>query len=265
MKMFSLRQQISRILLIIIIIVPILLTIVLAVMIRSYQNEGNRRCQDEMTAYAAELDNSISQMNSVVGSIYSTNSSFQGIATYLSPIREYDYSYDLLNLLQIQVKSNRNLAGLILFYDNYEKTVYYMENKIPFNTVEKLKSSGQAAVKDIQTKNYSQSVESIDGKVYFSVYLKKPSAAIGGMVQMQNGLPEKPDDTAVYGIVYDKSFFRTAGPETKLSDVDFTSLLPGRNDVGRTVIYCSPLAAGLSVVEILPKSPGFISVFCISF
>ena len=255
-KMFSLRQQISRILLIIIIIVPILLTIVLTVMIRSYQSERNRKSLDDMAAYAADLDNSIMQLNNVVGSIYSTNTSFQGISTYLSPIKKYDYIYDLLNLLQVQEKANRNLTGLVLFYDNYEKTVYYMDNKIPFGTVEKLKSSGQAAVKDIQTRNYSQFVESAGGIVYYSVFLKKPSAAIGGMVQMQNGLPEKPDNSAIYGIVHDKTFYRTAGSDAELSDVDFTSLLPGRNDAGQRVIYLSPLTpTGMSAVEILPKSP----------
>lgn len=254
--MFSLKQQITRFLMAIVIILTLLMITLLSVMVRTYQNNQNDRRMDDLAAYAEALDNSIIQLNDTVGSIYSSNSAFEGLNMIQSPADKYNDVYDLLNLLQIQVKSNQNLNGLFVFYDNAEKVIYFVKENMAFADKEALKNNGRLFVDSI-TYNYEGSVVAAEKESYYNVFLKKSLAAIMGSTRLSLGLPDEPDDTAAYGVIYGDTFYRTAGEKTEVPYESCASLEPGRNIVGDTVVYLQKLSSTeMSVVEILPKSLG---------
>lgn len=254
--MFSLKQQITRFLMAIVIILTLLMITLLSVMVRTYQNNQNDRRMDDLTAYAEALDNSIIQLNDTVGSIYSSNSAFEGLNMIQSPADKYNDVYDLLNLLQIQVKSNQNLNGLFVFYDNAEKVIYFVKENMAFAEKEALKNNGRIFVDSI-TYNYEGSVVAAEKESYYNVFLKKSLAAIMGSTRLSLGLPDEPDDTAAYGVIYGDTFYRTAGEKTEVPYESCASLEPGQNIVGDTVVYLQKLSSTeMSVVEILPKSLG---------
>lgn len=253
-KLFSLKQQISRILLSIIIIIMLLLATLLAAMIRYYQSEQNKRRLNDLAVYAETMDNDIIQLNNIVGTIYSINNAFQGMYSYKSAAEKCDHIYTLMNLLQIQVKSNQNLSGIFVYYDNLEKALYYVNANMPFLDKEAMKNNGRIVAEGI-THTYERSIVETENEVYYSVLMKKSSAAISGSIRLSLGLPDEQDRTAAYGIIYEGTFYRISGENIELTYDDCANMKPGINKIKGAVVYLHKLGTtDISVVEILPQT-----------
>lgn len=253
--MFSLKQQISRILIITIIILSLLMMTLLFVMIRNYQNHSNRRRMEDLTVYAETLNDSILQVNNITGIIYSSNKSFDGLSLFNPESKKYDYIYDLYNQLRIQVKSNQNLSGLFVFYDNGDKKLYFVGEDMTFKEKEVLKQYGKGFVNNI-TQNYKSEVIKTQKDVHYNVFLKKGMATIMGTIQLSKGLPIITDSTASYGVIFEDNFYRTLGEKEELTQEECTLLEQGKNTIGDRIIYVKNLdGSKMSVVEVLPKSP----------
>ena len=254
-KMFSLKEQIARILMSVIIIVVLLLTTLLLVMISSYQKGQTKKHLEELTVYAETLDNSMGQLNDVIGNIYSANDVFKGINKNQSVIEQLNNINTLLNLLQIQVRSNHSLSGLFIYYSQYENVLYYVKEKMSFSDKELLKKYGKFFL-NTYNGNYSTSVISTEGAVYYNVFLKKELAAIGGNIRLNLGLPDQEEKSGTYGVIYNNTFYRVAGENMELSAEDCATLESGRNGTKGRVIYLHELdSVNMSVVEIVPQSP----------
>lgn len=254
-KMFSLKQQISRILISAIFIVTLLLGTLLTIMIRNYQNELNKGHLENISGYADSLNSAILQINEVTGSIYSTNKSFAGLNILRSPGKQYDYVYELLNLARIQVKSNKNINGIFVYYNNADSILYYVNENMSYVDKEAVKYSGKLFLDHI-VYNYDGNVLKTKDDVYYNVFLKKSLATIMGNIRLSLGVPEEKNDKASYGVIFKDTFYRTGGAECKIVNETCAKLQPGRNVVDDKVIYLQKLdSTDMAVVKILPQSP----------
>ena len=100
LKMIGLKQQISRFLLAFITVILMMLVTLLVILIGSWQKNQNQERMNILKAYGVTLDESIGQLNDVVGSVYSVSSAFQGIYSYQTVAEKCGYVYDLLTLAQ---------------------------------------------------------------------------------------------------------------------------------------------------------------------
>lgn len=254
-KMFRLKQQIFSFLAVFIVIVLLLLGIFLAIMIRYYQRNQNQVRLSELKTYAETVDGNISQLNDVVGSIYSASSAFQGIYSYQTIAEKCEHVYNLMSTLQVQVQSNHYLGGLFVYYDYGDEVLYYTDEKLSYSETKTLWNTGKSYIANSAGFSYSDFVQKTENDLYYSVFMKKDSAVISGSISLSQGVPEQPEDSATYGIVCDGRFYRTAGQEGNLSEEECGTLKPGRNKVGDKFVYLQKLnSEDMAVVEILPQS-----------
>lgn len=263
-KMFSLKRQIVGTTWLFIIVVALLLVTFLISMISYYQKKADEKRMIGMVSYAETLENNLTELRDVTGSIYSQNSAFDGINVYPSPAEKWNSVYDLLNVLRIQVKSNKGIAGLFLYYDSLDWVQYAVNEKMSFADIEALKKAGTAALKNSDGV-YITFPLITERNSWYSVYMKKASAAVGGCIRLSQGLPEDKEETAVYGVISDGQFCQTWPEENEEKDTedetiiigsDIISLLqPGENHIDGKVIYLYQLnSEDMAVVEILPES-----------
>ena len=76
--MFSLRRQILRFVLTLVILLLSIMITVMTVLIHSYQRKVNDTHKNNAAAYAAHIDSSILQLRDTVGYIYSSDAVFSG-------------------------------------------------------------------------------------------------------------------------------------------------------------------------------------------
>ncbi|MDO4337402.1 MAG: histidine kinase [Eubacteriales bacterium] len=260
--MFSLKRQIVGAVWFFIVVVALLLITLLASMINSYQKKADEKRTKEMIAYAETLELNLAELRNVTGEIYSQNSDFDGINIYSSQAEKWDHVYDLLNVLNIQVKSNKGIAGLFLYYDAFDMVQYAVNDSVGFTAREELKEAGQIALKN-SDKVYTSFIKEIENEVWYNIYMKKAFAAIGGCIQLSQGLPDEKENDAVYGIISGGSLYKTwsgdstnhmAEDEMLSSDV-ISALQPGENHIDSKAIYLHELnSEDMAVVEILPES-----------
>ncbi|MDO5424184.1 MAG: histidine kinase [Eubacteriales bacterium] len=256
-NLFSLKKQISRFLLLGILLLLLLFGILLAVLVGSYQKNQNEQRLSDLESYAETLDNSIVQLNGVVGSIYSTNSAFEGIDQYRVVTEEVDYTFTLRNLLKIQVQANKNLSGLFLYYDNLEKELYYVSEKMSYEVKEILKQGGRTFGQALSSQIYTHERYVLEAgeEIFYNVFLKKTAASISGCVSLSLGLPDTLEHKAAYGVLCDGVFYQTAGAQTTLDSEICKILVSGKNRIPGAVVYLRELGTtDLAVVEILPMS-----------
>ncbi len=262
LKMIGLKQQISRFLLAFIAVILVMLGTLLAIMIGSWQKKQSEERMSNLKAYGETLDESIMQLNDVVGSIYSVSSAFQGIYSYRTVAEKCGYVYDLLSLFQVQVRSNHYLGGLFAHYDNGAQTIYYTNDKLSYNdkkilgdTGKSLMNSSRTTFVDDITFSYSEMVQEAETDLFYSILMKKNSAMISGSVSLSQGILEQENDSSSYGVIYKGKFYATAGQGAVLSDSECARLEPGKNRVGNTIVYVHHLdMEKLAVVEIIPRS-----------
>lgn len=259
-KLISLRRQIMGLSFWFCVIIAVAWFIGLAANIRSFQKEQDEKRFRVLNEYAEVLDNSIVQLNEVVGNIFMTDKTFENLNQYKNASEEVDYIYNLLNLLQIQVNSNKNLSGLFVYYDNMEKVLYYMNEKISFSVKEELKKAGKiAGTSDTITNAINTNtnyVTSSGESAYYSVLLKKTKAAINGCISLNAGLPSETDNIATYGVIYNNQLYRTSGEDRTLTEVEISSLKPGKNWLDNSVVYVKELGkTNMAVIQILSITP----------
>lgn len=253
-KMFSLKTQISRFLLVGLTSVILVMVVLLVVMIQQYQTSQDEKRMTELTDYAQTLSDNIVQLNDIMGSIYSGNSAFQGLDQYRSAAEKCDYMYDLKNLFKIQLESNGNLDGMFVYYDNLENFLYYLNENISFQEKESLRKTGKAVAENI-VRNYSQIVMEAEETVYYGAYLKRHSAVLGAVTSLSRGLPDKLEEGAAYGIISENDFSRIAGESHELPPEECEKLITGKNQVGHKVIYRQELGnTGMYVAAVLPRN-----------
>lgn len=274
-ELFSLKRQIIGATWFFIIIVALLLMTLLVSMINSYQKKTEERRTEDMVSYAETLDNNLSQLRDVTREIFSQNSAFDGINIYPSPAEKWNNIYELLNVLHIQVKSNKGISGLFLYYDSFDLVQYFVNEEMDFGNREKVKEAGAIALKN-DSKVYLNFPLQVDGNVWYNIYMKKASAAIGGCINLSQGLPGEKEDSGVYGVVFEGQFYpvwsekengekdtkeyqddsENAHTEEAWLNSDIISQLePGENRIDGKVIFLHQLNSDeLSVVEILPES-----------
>lgn len=262
LKMIGLKQQISRFLLAFIAVILIMLATLLIILIGSWQKNQNQERLNALKAYGGTLDESINQLNDVVGTVYSVSGAFQGIYSYQTVAEKCGYVYDLLTLCQMQVKSNHYLGGLFVHYDNGAQTLYYTSDRLSYDdkqiladTGKSLMDSSRAGFRSGTAYAYSELVQKADTDIFYSVLMKKNSAMVSGSVGLSQGLPEHPEPSASYGVIYQGKFYRTAGEDMGLSDNEWALLQPGKNRVGDFFVYLDNLdTENIAVAEILPRS-----------
>lgn len=261
-RMFRLKQQIFGFLAAFIVVILLLLGIFLAVMIGSYQKKQNQSRLERLEAYGETLKESIGQLQDVAGSIYSVSSAFQGIGSYQTEAEKCACIQELMSVLQVQVRSNRYLCALVAHYDYGEGVLYYTDSELNYKDTKMLWNTGKTIMEGSRSSSleeaafsYTKLVQEAESDLFYSVFLKKKSAMISGSVRLSQGLPEKSEPGASYGIVYEGEFYRTGGQQAELSREDCAALQQGRNRVGDNFIYLHRLdAIDLAVTEILPRS-----------
>lgn len=259
-KMFSLKQQISKITGWIILIIVLLLATLLLAMVSSYQKEQNEIHMTELADYADKLDEGIEQLNEAVGSIFSTNTSFQGLNAYSTVAEKVEHLYNLKSMLEIQVKTNKNISGLLAYYDTnviMEKlgtsALYYMGD-ISFEGKNTIRQYFEI-IADYTVNDYEMSVVLADEIPYYGVFLKASSAAVGGVLDLNLGLSGEVHPKASCGVIYEGVFYKTAGSVSELDTEVYSELVQGRNELKDAVVYMQKLnAADMAVIEILPKN-----------
>lgn len=254
--MFSLRRQLLRFVMTLVILLLLIMTTFMAVIIHSYQRKVNDLHKENAASYAAHIDSSILQLRDTVGYIYSSDAVFQGLYLYQPAVDRVNSISNMLSLLKLQVRSNRNLGGLFIYYDNDKKPLYYVNEEMPFRDKEILKKTGRA-VQGVSN-SFIDYVVKAENDTYYNAYMQKNSAAISGNISLSQGIPEASNDAEVYGVIYEGLFYQISGRETGLSNTDYILLKPGRNIVHGKVAYVQKLdSANMSVVKIVPHNIWF--------
>ena len=78
-RMFSLRRQILRFVITLAFLLLLIMITVMTILIHSYQRKVDSTQWENVSSYAASIDNSVLQLRDTVGYIYSENSIFQGL------------------------------------------------------------------------------------------------------------------------------------------------------------------------------------------
>lgn len=289
-KMFSLKRQIVGASWLFIITVALLLMAFLLSSINSYQKKNNEKRSSDMVAYANTLETNLAQLRSITGEIYAQNNYFNVIDTYPSVAERWNCIYNLLNVMHIQVNGNKNIGGLFLYYDAFEQVQYAINNTMSFAAVEQVKKAGKSILTS-SSDNYLTEILQTDGEGWLGVYMRKAASAIGGAINLNQGLPDEMEKNAVYGVIEDGRFYCTADAaenmtksntgteasengmkasgieiqssekngkslETEVLDsVQIAKLQPGENHIDGKVIYLHQLnSADLAVAVVLPES-----------
>ena len=254
--MFSLRRQLLRFVMTLVILLLLIMTTFMAVIIHSYQRKVNDLHKENAASYAAHIDSSILQLRDTVGYIYSSDAVFQGLYLYQPAVDRVNSISNMLSMLKLQVRSNRNLGGLFIYYDNDKKPLYYVNEEMSFRDKEILKKTGRA-VQGVSN-SFIDYVVKAENDTYYNAYMQKNSAAISGNISLSQGMPEASNDAEAYGVIYGGIFYQISGRETGLSDTDYLLLKPGRNIVHGKVAYVQKLdSANMSVVKIVPHNIWF--------
>lgn len=208
-KMFSLKRQIVGASWLFIIIVAMLLMTFLLSSINSYQKKNNEKRSAQLASYAETLETNLAQLRSITGEIYAQNNYFNVIDTYPSVAERWNCMYNLLNVMRIQVNGNKNIGGLFLYYDAFEQVQYAINNSMSFTTVEQVKRTGKSILTS-QSDNYLTEILQTDGECWLGIYMRKSASAIGGAINLSQGLPDEMEKNAVYGVIEDGEFYCTA-------------------------------------------------------
>ena len=258
--MFSLKKQIVRVSWLLIITVILFLLTFLFCSIYSFQNKNRVKRMEAMAQYAEVLDNNQAQLRNVIGEIYTQNSYFNALNPMNSVSEQWDCIYDLMNILNIQEKGNKNIEGLLLYYNSFENVQYVMEDTLSLSDMKEIKASGKQKLVN-ENRNYVTDVEQSNGKSWLSTYMKKETSAIGGFISLCSGLPDELERNAIYGVIADGKLYVTGGdaednPEffQKMADEGvYGNLQTGENYCNKMLVYLYPMeSTDMSVVEILP-------------
>lgn len=256
--MFSLKRQIIGASWLFIIIVALLLMTFLLSSINSYQKKTNEKRSSDVMAYADTLETNLTQLRSVTGEIYAQNNYFNVIDTYPSVAERWNCIYNLMNVMHIQVNGNKNIGGLFLYYDAFEQVQYAINKDMPFAAVELVKKAGKNILMT-KSESYLTEIQQVNGTSWLSVYMRKAASAIGGTINLNQGLPDEKEKNAVYGVIADDKFYCTENEGEDSADIldgfQIEELQPGTNHLDGKVIYVHQLnSADLAVVEVLPES-----------
>ena len=197
--MFSLKRQVLRFLMALVILLSLLMVTVLTLLIHSYAEGVDDAHRENVAAYAENMENSIAQLRDTVGVIYSNNSIFQGLYLYQKPVPRVNSEGNMLNLLKLQVGANKKLGGLFIYYDSDRKSLYYVNEDMSFWDKEILKNAGRNIVENGNT--FFDYVVKARDDTYYNIYIPKNSTAISGNISLSRDIPELNDATEVYGIV----------------------------------------------------------------
>ncbi len=252
-QMFSLRRQILRFVMILVIFLMLLMITIMAILMYSYQRKVDDIHEENVNSYASHIDNSVLQLRDTVGYIYSADNVFQGLYLYQPAADRVESISNMLNMLKLQVKSNRNLSGLFIYYESDKIPLYCVDVEMPFRDKEIIKNAGRAVQGNSNA--FIDYVVRADRDTYYNVYMKKNSAAISGNINLCQGIPELSSKTESYGIIYEDIFYLTGGQNGGLSDSEALLLKPGKNKLHDRIAYVQKLgSANISVVKILPRS-----------
>ena len=267
-RMFSLKRQILTISLAFSVIVVLLLVTLLINMVISWQEKTRKNRTDGLLSYEETLETSYSQLNQIVKEIYSENSDFSGLGHFPSAGKRWTNLYNLMNLMKIQTKVYQGIEGLFVFYDGYEHMQYAVNQTLSFSETEQLKKDGQQTLRTSGqvSVDYVSSSEEVK---WYNLFLKKNNAAIGGCISLTEGLPEEKEAGAIYGVVFEGTFYQIWPKEDpieksspgagafseKTAGIDYNSLETGENRENDRMIWLQKAGnANLAVVEILPVS-----------
>lgn len=242
-KMFSLKRQIVGASWLFIIIVALFLMTFLLSSINSYQKKTNEKRSSDVMAYADTLEANLTQLRSVTGEIYAQNNYFNVIDTYPSVAERWNCIYNLMNVMHIQVNGNKNIGGLFLYCDAFEQVQYAINKSMPFAAVELVKKAGKNILTS-RSENYLTEIQQVNGESWLSVYMRKEASAIGGAINLSQGLPDEKEKNAAYGVIADGKFYCTETDETESIQT------------GTTLNSALEQAAGLDLESTGEKIPG---------
>ncbi len=261
-RMFSLKKQILSGTWFFMTVVVVLLCTLLFYMVMSWQEKKNETREENLVSYMQTLETNYSQLYRIVREIYSGNSDFSGVGIYPSVGERWNRLYNLMNLMRVQTKVNQGIEGLFVFYDSYEHLQYSVNKDVSFEEAQQLKEESRLALLDGE-QNTLDYVTSSEKKKWYSLFLKKNNAAIGGCISLTAGLPNEKEAAAVYGVIFEGQLYPTwnAGDrgegKAALSEeeVDWSTFEAGKTSLENYVIYYHKgNNANFGVVEILPKN-----------
>lgn len=261
-RMFSLKKQIISGTWFFMTVVVLLLCTLLFYMVVSWQEKQNAAREENLVSYMETLETNYSQLHRIVQEIYSGNSDFSGIGSYPSVGERWNRLYNLMNLIRVQTKINQGIEGLFVFYDSYEHLQYSVNQDVSFKEAEVLKEDSRQALLS-EVRNTLDHVVSSDERKWYSLFIKKNNAAIGGCISLSAGLPEKKEAEALYGVVFEGQFYPTwemeehqeGTPGLSGGEIDWNVMTAGKTTLDdRVVFYHKGNSVSLGVVEILPRN-----------
>ncbi len=260
--MFSLKKQILSGTWFFMTVVVLLLCTLLFYMVMSWQEKQNETREENLVSYMQTLETNYSQLHRIVREIYSGNSDFSGIGTYPSVGERWNRLYNLMNLMKVQIKVNQGIEGLFVFYDSYEHLQYSVNKDVSFEEAKQLKEESRQALL-AEEQNTLDYVTYFGEKKWYSLFLKKSNAAIGGSISLTAGLPNNKEAAAVYGVVFEGQLYPTwkAGDQEEGkavlpgAELDWTTFEAGKTSLENSVIfYHKGNNVNFGVVEILPRN-----------
>jgi len=261
-RMFSLKKQILSGTWFFMTVAVLLLCALLFYMVMSWQEKQNETRKEDLVSYMQTLETNYSQLHRIVREIYSGNSDFSGIGAYPSVGERWNRLYNLMNLMQVQTKVNQGIEGLFVFYDSYEHLQYSVNTNISFEEAKQLKEESRQALLT-EEQNILDYVTSSGEQKWYSLFLKKNNAAIGGSISLTAGLPNDKEAAAVYGVVFEGQLYPTWAVEDREkgkdalsgAEIDWTTFEAGKTSLENCVVfYHKGNNVNLGVVEILPKN-----------
>ncbi len=258
-RMYSLKKQISGILITAILVVLVISVVLLFGQVQKYQKEMDAVRNEALMNYAKNLDEKIQQLNDVSKTIYASDTAFEGLNHFKSAGEQFDDVYGLLKNLEIQVRSNQNLEGLFTFYNGGENQIYYLRDTVPYKDQETLKQTGKIAVSEMQNnsirREYEGAVIKAEKGVYYNVFLKKTLATLMGTIRLDQGLSKNLEENASYGVIYNGQYYRTAGADLEPERISSEGLTEAKRVMEHQVLYsCQVASTNLYVVEVVPKT-----------
>ena len=266
--MYSLRGQIRGAILVGVGLLWMILATQLLLSIRGYGEKVDAQHEARLREYAAQLEDGMEQLSGTVGEIYAVNNTFGQLGEGGQSVAEqWDDAYELKGMLQQQGRANKYLSGLFLFYDNYERDLYYVKEDVPHGDLQLIRETMRAVNRGtagspsdyVKSPAYLDAVLRTDGAAWYYVLIQKKSAAIAGFLDLSLGLPRqvKEEESGSFGVLCDGKYYCVRGGEDYLSEETRRSLSTGKNRVRGSVIYYQEIPSqDIAVVELVPESLG---------
>lgn len=200
----TLRSQLGMISMIGYLTVIVLLLIFDYFIIYGYVNRFEEKNTALLSEYVGAVDDAIDKANQITLRIYYENTDFQ-VLTYIDdPVECYTRTYQLMSLLEDQMLTNRELSGVIVYYEKQAKRRYDFREDVGSTQVDEILEETQRQLENNRIMKTQFMVMSGE-HVYYVQLLNCNGAAIAGVTDLTDQMSAEQtasDDT--YILTYGK-------------------------------------------------------------